>query len=703
QKFHEISELTNDARHRLFINYERLPLVLSKLLKHNKSTIEFISKFADWSALELEMDDNEIELSGYTNSGENHKYLNVFKKQRPDDNNLLSLLPNNISSFMILNIGEGNEFKKHYENYLSDLNDIKDYKKNLKIWYNKNIGSQTTIDFFDFTTGEIALVYKQPGFAATSHQIVFTEVSNKKKAIDFFRAHIQKIDTVSKTIKVAGQRYILYPFQSEQFFAHAFGSVFSNVSPTTVCLIENYLVFSESEKAFKNFIIDYHKKGKLKEAEHLQFYTNESNIFIYSNVLRSIPFLNNYLLEKTSDKLKKDKNFWRNISGPGIQFTADSNPVYTAIKIQLKSVTNKNIQAEWECTLDSKPITKPFTVKNHNTGDYEIFVQTESNTIYLISSKGEILWKKIVNGKIISEVFQIDYYKNNKLQLLFNTAKTLYLIDREGNKTDNYPIDFKSPATNGITVIDYDKDKNYRIFFANKNKGVYALDKTGSTLNGWVFDKTQQEVTRPIQYFRNETKDYICFFDQSKLYITNRRGEIRLKPQADFPIAKNTALFFEPKTKTSSPRFVLSDPSGSVYFVYLDSGNVKRMKMKAKSGNHWFNYKDVSGNSYPEFIFTDENKLTVTDRTNKQVFEMKLEKPISQEMNHYQFSNKNHQIGVVTQANNKVYLIKNNGKPGEGFPLAGNTPFSVRRFNNNQHFSLVVGSNNKLLSYRIYR
>ncbi len=72
--------------------------------------------------------------------------------------------------------------------------------------------------------------------------------------------------------------------------------------------------------------------------------------------------------------------------------------------------------------------------------DTGIIELTKKNNIYLINSAGRILWKINIPEKIISEIYQIDFYKNNKLQLLFNTKNHVYLIDRNGNFTDGYPF-----------------------------------------------------------------------------------------------------------------------------------------------------------------------------------------------------------------------------------------------------------------------
>ena len=702
EDFIEMSRLTGKTGHRIFINYENLPKVISKHLHNRTNTVDFIKNFAGITGLEIDINNDEIQLDGYTTAKNKNKYLNIFNKQKPGENDLLNRLPYYTSSFIIMNIGDGKDFKNKYEVHLSDFNKLKSYRRDLNNWYKNNQKGKST-NFFECISGELALVSLAKTSDQDNMQLIFAEISDRQKCNEFLNANALSNDTSAYTISAGAKQFKAYPFNNNHFFATAFGEVFSATEPKAAAVSDDYLIFAESAAVLESFMEDYVKKSPISENDFIRSFNRESNIFIYTDIYKSYTVYKKYLNEHGKEQITADKNFWRKISGPGIQFLADSEPIYTTLKIKPQMKSSGKLQSEWECSLDSPPVSKPFVVKNHDTGENEIFIQSQSNTVYLINNKGVILWKKIIDAPIISELFQIDYYKNNKLQLLFNTQNSIHLIDRNGNNTADYPIEFKHKATNGISVFDYDDNKDYRIFFAAENNGVYLLDKTGSTVNGWNFDKTENPVKQSVQYFRYEGRDYVCFFDNNKLYITNRRGEIRISPDADFPIAKNTEIFFEGKTETSFPRFVLTDPAGSIYFVYLD-GKVKRMKIEARSAGHYFMYENISGDDYPEFIYADEKTLTAFNRKNEQVFKLNLPDEITHRLYTYRFSSTDIQLGVITGDANKVYLIDNKGEIQNGFPVYGNTPFSIRTFSGNDHFSLIAGNNStKIISYRLYR
>ena len=105
-------------------------------------------------------------------------------------------------------------------------------------------------------------------------------------------------------------------------------------------------------------------------------------------------------------------------------------------------------------------------------------IQDQKNQLYLLSNAGIILWKQMLDGPLKSEVFQVDCYKNGKMQYLLSTRHKIYLLDRNGNPVEKYPVELRSPATAGISVFDYDKDSIWLKNTGDKEKGrLIFLDK----------------------------------------------------------------------------------------------------------------------------------------------------------------------------------------------------------------------------------
>jgi len=78
---------------------------------------------------------------------------------------------------------------------------------------------------------------------------------------------------------------------------------------------------------------------------------------------------------------------------------------------------------------------------------------------------------------------------------------------------------------------------------------------------------------------------------------------------------------------------------------------------------------------------------------------MKFKKPIDTPPQVYTLPLNNKKIGVVNSVENQIYLFNGDGSNYEGFPVAGNSSFSIGFFNpNSRRFNMVVGSSDGFLN-----
>ena len=106
-------------------------------------------------------------------------------------------------------------------------------------------------------------------------------------------------------------------------------------------------------------------------------------------------------------------------------------------------------------------------------------------------------------------VSQIDFYKNKKLQLLFNTENKLYIIDRLGRFVKDFPISLPVKATNPHALFDYNKNRDYRILIAGEDEIVYNLKKDGNKVKGWKYKGKNGLIKSKLSHFTVQGKDYI--------------------------------------------------------------------------------------------------------------------------------------------------------------------------------------------------
>jgi hypothetical protein len=219
----------------------------------------------------------------------------------------------------------------------------------------------------------------------------------------------------------------------------------------------------------------------------------------------------------------------------------------------------------------------PTRVINHKTKEDEIIFTDTNNSLYLANNKGVILWEKPIHQKIIGTVSQIDYFKNGKLQYLFNDSNHIYLIDRNGNHVNPFPIKLPVKATNGVACFDYEKDGNYRFAIAGEDHKIYLFGRKGESIDGYNAPTPKNRVTLPLQHFRSAGKDYLVFHDGEKIYITNRKGEIRVTPDSTV-IPNRESLLYLIHQDTKEASLITSSNKNEWVRIYIPSGKTELKK-----------------------------------------------------------------------------------------------------------------------------
>ncbi len=685
----------------------------------NLQTFKYLQKhtlFTGSTELDFSFKKNNILLNGfsYVSDSLNH-YLSVFRNQSPDNFNIEEILPANTSMLLHININDKVAFQKDYKNYLQSIHKYEKYKKNInliKIAYNFNIEK----NFYNFFDDEICLVYTDIN-KLNLHQNAFAIIKTVGKSL----AQEKMLKLLNNYAEIKGLEQetltTIYTIDEESSYPiytlplnipqSIFGNIFKNVKGNYFTFVNNYLIFGNSIKSLSDFIHDnvlhktldndiYYNKTK-------DLVNSESNIHLYVNIPAFYGVIEDYLSDKSiniSDKYNQTINKFQTFI---YQTSVNSNNklFYNTILLNYNPVFKDKPRTVWESKLDTNINFKPQIFINHRTNKKEIFVQDLKNNIYLINASGRILWKKYIGEKILGKVYQVDAYKNRKLQYLFNTKNKLYLIDRNGNFVERYPVVFSSKATAGLGLFDYDKSRDYRILIPDENKHLTLYDISGNIIEGWEFTQTDTYVKTLPQHFRIGDKDYIVFADSLKTYILDRKGHTRVDVKSYFPKSQNI-FYLNTKTDLHDNRLITTDKNGNVKFIYFD-GTVKTYKFDNFSSNHYFIFKDVDGDGYNDYIFADGNKLIAYNHKQKKILSYIFDNVISEAPLYFQFSATDKKIGVVIKSLQQIYLLNSNSTLYDGFPLKGVTPFSITRFNNSDaEFNLIVGANNSFLyNYKV--
>jgi len=692
----------------IYINYKTFPKLISLFLEtDSKRIIRSFTNFADWSELDLNFKNDAMLLNGFTYSNDsNNNYLNIFLKQSPQKVKLTSILPATTSTFIVLGVDDFKQFSIDYKKFLNlsgKLNVYSNEIEKINTDYNTNIEEL----FYSLLEKEIGIAYanfNELDLSKDQYLILSThsQSQSEEKMLELLESYAKNkkisVNTLIKNCKIDEETsYKVYKFPVNNIASTLFGKLFSSIESNYFTFIDNYIIFGSTVEMLSKFIhcnvLQQTLTSDLQYNKISDYLSSRSNFYFYTNMTSSPLMLSEYLNEDLAKSLKTNIKSLKKFHALGIQFSLSDAMIYNNIFLKYTPEIKAAPRTVWESKLDTCIGNfKPKFVINHTNDEKEIFVQDLKNNCYLINSAGRILWKTNVKEKIISDVYQVDFMKNKKLQYLFNTRNHIYLIDRNGNHVDRYPVKLQSPASNGMAVFDYENNREYRIMLASENRKIFVYDITGNIIKGWMFDKTETLVKRPAQHFRVSDKDYIVFADSLKIYMLDRKGNTRVKLKTIAPKSVNNSFVFEDKPGSLSPRLVTTSTEGDILFIYFD-GKSETMKLEDLEPDHYFDFMDVDGDGLKDFIFINENKLQVYSHGKTKIFEYEFKAKITSLPTYYLFPKNERKIGVTSTTTNELFLFNSNGTIYEGFPLTGKSIYSIGHLNKSESkFNLIVGS-----------
>jgi len=701
----------------IYINYKSFPKLLSTLVndKYSYDVSEF-SNYSNWTEFDLNVNTSSISMNGFSFSDKiSDNLLNALDNQSPESFTVSDILPANTSFFITLSLSDVNLF---YENLLKYLDKNGKLSKHKSEIYNLNNKYSIDIEkyFLSNIDKEIALVYSDiNSLNIRQDAYVVFKVIGKSSAEESLQEIIKKVAKIEKkeyssyisNCDIDSELdYPIYKLPSDNIPEKLFGKIFSGISSGYLTFIDNYMVFAASERILSKIIHSNILQKTLDKDLYFNTFsenlTSKTNFYFYANFSGSSLLLSQFMNPEIASSFNKFPEPFQKIQSIAFQISYNNNLFYNNLFINFNPEYNEPPHTVWESHLDTFTSFKPKLVINHLTDEKEIILQDNNNTLYLVNSLGKILWKKPLDEAIMGDISQIDCFKNKKLQYLFNTKSKLYIIDRNGNFVDRFPVKLPSKATAPLAVFDYENNRDYRIFIPSEDRKIRAFSTNGDIVTGWDFEKTETYVRKQIQHFRIESKDYIVFNDSLKIYILDRKGLPRVKLKKQFAASPNNSFSLDNATKNKKARLVSTDTIGTIMYIDFD-GKVEALKISEFSRNHFFDLQDVNADDVNDFIFLDENNL-ITYRTNKnEIFSHEFDEKITLKPVYYYFAQNDRKIGVCSSKTNEIFLFNSDGKIYEGFPLRGKTLFSIGYIGKStDKFNLIVGSDlNYLYNYEV--
>jgi len=576
----------SSGKNKSLILFLQPKLALSYIEKSFNLNSEALSPFGDWLELDLILKPNSIQLDGLSQHEEalsgtaSHNFKDYFGGIPKRITQLSSSSVNYNMDSIGMNLLDSMEFNYHVK-WLAELkSQTKNFLANFKFYPAKDGPSETVFvlkvndedAFKSFMNSheELDSTLFDEGFSTyTKHRLLWAKVLN--------------LDSIHPLLMY--RKNYLYFVRNE-----AIGmKITQHLQSKKVLSKDDYFVrFSEN---------------MMSQAKRTNFWAPFR--------MRDFEVENNS--SPTKDIIAEYQSSIQKLEGISWQFGVEGTKTqFHHLFLKYNPSIEEERNTLWEFEMKQRLAMKPQVFINHYSGAKEILVQDSSKTLYLINNKGKLLWKRSLPDFILGEIHMVDKFKNKKFQILFNTNKELYLLDRKGRNVDEFPIKHLAGYSAPLQTLDYDDNKNYRILIPGNDSSLLNYTLDGKLLKGWAYKKDDYTIDAQIQYTQIRSKDYIvCHTSKGEFIALNRKGEVRLKFSQGNMIGTEGSWTIEKGSDLKKSFILALDSSGIIWKVQFQGPNSKLGQIPIGS---LISIGNMDKDKYLEVFFADSLGMGFIDQ-----------------------------------------------------------------------------------------
>lgn len=358
--------------------------------------------------------------------------------------------------------------------------------------------------------------------------------------------------------------------------------------------------------------------------------------------------------------------------------------------ISMQPTTSIDANIVWKAPLLEEAIVPPTVLKTRNNQTF-IFIQDAAKRLYCLDKFGNERWRRELEATLISSVQLVE---GNQTQFIFNTAYKVYLIDETGSDQSTYPITLQSPASVGLTLIDFNGTGDYHYLFGCENGKVYGFNLGGYPMTEWNPKEGIGKLQQPILHFQQDNQDFLALLSDT-LFVFGRYGDLKF-PVYSHPNLNEATLDYQLSRRSN--RIVVADSKGLTHIIGLNGTAFRLRTSQATDSPVKFAFADVCEDDRKDYITLSGTQLETYAYDSTDQFKLET---------NYQFAVPQDTvfaippyIGTVSKSTDKIYLFQS-GELVKGFPLAGTLPFTITSLGTQNEKILITAYDNTVYAYRI--
>lgn len=563
--------------------------------------------------------------------------------------------------------------------------------------------------FLDGLSGECYLQEFENMTGTSSNLILVCRILHDNSPLDILRTYMADQESpYTETYKSTE----LFFIPDAEVPAHLFGGKFQGFPSTFIFRKGDLLFFANSTTAAKQLLDDLESKnywGSQSKGANQSPPVNPSAGFAQ---LYKTGMIWSHWVDQSNNSwsafLQKYKPILTKFPYLSLEIRQVENQLRSSLTLPLgdqDQILPKELSSPVKISLQQQmevnhPLSYgPKGILNHQDGSTDILIQDQNHVLYLINEARSIVFQRKLSGPIVSDAYQIDYYKNDKLQLVVATEDKIYGLDRLGNPLPNYPLPLPEKLSD-MHLVDYENSRDYRYFLTGKSGDLYLLDKTGKNLEGWNPNPISEAVLGHPSHYRVPGKgDYMSALTVSgKLHLFNRRGENKSGSPYTLSGTFRSELHFG--SLPSSERIGLTGltEDGELLELNFQGEIINRTQLeKNDRDSKFYLIPNQNGQSYL-LLSKSFNQLKVYQNSENELFSVRTTEG-ELEFQYFDFGRDRQILVLVDPEQRFAFLYDLEGNLLTDLPLDSQAPIHVSFDQNSNQYRIHTIIGNQLRSY----
>jgi hypothetical protein len=695
-----ISKLENDDGN-LYIDFAKLPGFIASFLDSERATeVQGLRRFSGDTFLDIKITDHEILLNGISNINlnRNNSFIGTFRNQNPIRLSITELIPNNAAILYHFGFSDFKEWQSQVTKYWS-ADSPEQFQSYL------DFEDKYDLDL-DWIGGEAANAILETPNREKPDQLILMTIKDQTSAREALSAFAEQV-SLEQQDSVYQEMYNdvqIIQLSYEEFPRMILGNYFSGFENSFIAFYDRYLVIGNSMKSVKDLLDAVENEniwGKsVRQNLFMENTLSESNYSMMINTSLCWPWLIESLGDRWAKLFEQYERQLKSFGLIAVQVSNLDHTFYTSLALGHQALAAatpkvgrlKKLQSIYSI---SPIVTKPFIVRNHNNNNFEVLFQDSLDILYQVSNEGEVLWGDSIQERIVSDIHQIDFYKNGKLQYLFATKNKVHLLDRNGDYVEGFPVIFKEGVElDHLSVVDYDNSKRYRLMAVDKKGNIFLLSKEGKQLEGWNPRPMNGPLALPGFHVRVKGGDCMVALQRDGiLNVMNRRGNMYPGFPIDLKVDQASGIFLDIGNDFSATRLITISNEGEIIEVNLKGKILRREQLyKPSRESRFWLVPDALKKTF--VIFRQEyNKVSVLDLKGEVMFEYNISSSSDLTAQYYNFSVDNQFYIVLDPQQEFAYIFDQDGQAVSFEPIESGFPVGLLYLSRYKEYHLYKNYN----------